>query len=83
MKIHQKENIDDKYRYQIKDNIKHIKSPEDIFNLFRELDYPQSSIIDPTFKRDIKDFDFAKYEKSKVKRCAGTPNRSRAAGYSY
>lgn len=67
MENHPKKTLDTNFRYQIRDRIERLESPEDVFDLFRHLNYPQSSIRDPTFKRDIEGFDFAKDEKSKVK----------------
>jgi len=42
-------------------------SSEKVYELFRLLQYPQSEILDPTYKRKIDEFDFAKEEKEKVK----------------
>lgn len=67
MEKHPKKTLDTDFRYQIRDKIERITSPDDLFNLFRDLDYPQSSILDPSFKRDIEGFDFAKDEKAKIK----------------
>lgn len=67
MENHPKKSFDTDFRYQIRDRIERLESPEDVFDLFRHLNYPQSSIRDPTFKRDLDGFDFAKDEKSKVK----------------
>jgi len=67
MENHPKKTLDTNFRYQVRDRIERLESPEDVFDLFRHLNYPQSSIRDPTFKRDIEGFDFAKDEKSKVK----------------
>ena len=66
MENHLKKSPDTDFRYQIKDRIERLESPEDVFDVFRCLDYPPSSILDPTFKRDLEGFDFAKDEKSKV-----------------
>ena len=67
MENHLKKSPDADFRYQVRDRIERLESPEDVFDLFRHLNYPQSSIRDLTFKRDIEGFDFAKDEKSKVK----------------
>ena len=67
MENHLKKSPDMDFRYQIKDRIERFESPEDVFDLFRHLNYPQSSTRDPTFKRDIEGFGFAKDEKSKIK----------------
>ena len=66
MENHPKKSFGTDFRYQIRDRIERLESPEDVFDLFRHLNYPQSSLRDPTFKRDIDGFDFAKDEKSKV-----------------
>ncbi len=42
-------------------------SPEKIYELFRELGYPEDKLLDPTYKRKIVEFEFAKDEKEKVK----------------
>ncbi len=50
----------------LKKFITSIDSPNKIYELFKELNYPKDKILDIS-KRDIKDFDFAKDEREKVK----------------
>ncbi len=42
-------------------------SPEKIYELFLSLGYPKDKILDPSYKRKIEEFDFAKEEKEKIK----------------
>jgi hypothetical protein len=42
-------------------------SPEKIYELFRGLGYQKDKVLDPTYKRKIEEFEFAKEEKEKVK----------------
>jgi len=42
-------------------------SPEKIYELFRFLGYPKDNILDPSYKRKIEEFEFAKEEREKVK----------------
>ena len=42
-------------------------SPEKVYELFRGLGYPKNKVLDPTYKRKIQEFDFAKEEREKVK----------------
>lgn len=44
-----------------------INSPEKIYDLFRLLGYPDGKLLDPTYKRKIEEFDFAREEGEKVK----------------
>ena len=37
-----------------------IDSPEKVYELFRGLKYPKDKVLDPTYKRKIQEFDFAK-----------------------
>ena len=60
MENHSKKSSDADFRYQLKDRIERFESPEDVFDLVRCLDYPPSSILDPTFRRDLEGFDSAK-----------------------
>lgn len=50
----------------LKGFISSIDSPNKVYELFKELNYPKDKILDIS-KRDIKDFDFAKDEREKVK----------------
>ncbi|MEP9412615.1 MAG: hypothetical protein HRF42_14720, partial [Candidatus Brocadia sp.] len=42
-------------------------SPEKVYGLFRILGYPDGKLLDPTYKRKIEEFDFARDEQEKVK----------------
>lgn len=42
-------------------------SPEKIYELFRSLKYPKDKLLDPSYKRKIDEFEFAKEEKEKIK----------------
>jgi methylase of polypeptide subunit release factors len=42
-------------------------SPEKIYNLFRGLGYDKGKLLDPSYKRKIDEFEFAKEEREKVK----------------
>src|SRR3989338_5839741 len=42
-------------------------SPDKIYELFRSLGYNKDKLLDPTYKRKIDDFEFAKNEREKVK----------------
>ena len=42
-------------------------SADKVYGLFKSLNYPESKILDPTYKRRIEEFDFAKEEREKLK----------------
>jgi hypothetical protein len=42
-------------------------SPEKIYELFRGIGYQKDKVLDPTYKRKIDEFEFAKEEREKVK----------------
>ena len=44
-----------------------LNSPEEVYKLFRGLGYPEGKVLDPSYKRKLSEFDFAKEEKEKVK----------------
>ena len=44
-----------------------LDSPKGVYNLFRGLGYPEGRLLDPSYKRKLSEFDFAKEEKEKVK----------------
>jgi len=46
--------------------IPEINSPDKVYELFRGLGYPEDKLLDPSYKRRIEDFDFAKEEKEKI-----------------
>ena len=47
--------------------IPEINSPSKVYDLFRGLGYPEDMVLDPTYKRKVKEFDFSKEEQEKVK----------------
>lgn len=53
-------------REKLKEFISSLDSPNKIYDLFRELNYPNDKIPDIS-KRDVKNFDFAKDEREKIK----------------
>ncbi|MEA1905408.1 MAG: hypothetical protein U9N12_00445 [Euryarchaeota archaeon] len=60
MENHPEKSFDTDFRHETQDRIERLKSPGDIFDLFRCLDYPLNYITNPTFKRDFKGFNSAK-----------------------
>jgi hypothetical protein len=54
-------------REYISQFISETDSPEKIYELFRGLGYPTDKILDPSYKRKIEEFEFAKEEREKVK----------------
>ena len=42
--------------------IPEINSPSKVYDLFRGLGYPEDKVLDPTYNRKIKEFDFSKEE---------------------
>lgn len=54
------------YRVLVEDFLPRISSADDIYGLFKKLGYPSSAILDPTYKRRISEFGFAKEEEEKV-----------------
>ncbi len=53
-------------REKLKEFINSLDSPNKVYELFKELNYPENKILDVS-KRDIKDFDFARGEREKVR----------------
>jgi len=51
----------------IQDFIPQMDSPEKIYELFRGLGYPEDKVLDPSYKRKISEFEFAKEEREKVR----------------
>jgi hypothetical protein len=41
--------------------------PEKVYELFRVLGYPEDKVLDPSYKRKIDEFEFAKEEREKIK----------------
>jgi len=42
-------------------------SAQRVYQLFAHLNYPEKNILDPSYRRDISEFDFAKEEEEKIK----------------
>lgn len=51
----------------IQNFIPKMDSVDKIYQLFVNLNYPEEKMFDPSYRRDISDFDFAKEEKEKLK----------------
>ena len=51
---------------QIKEYINNLNSADDIFALFKLLNYPEGSIFDTSYKRDKKDFNFKKEDYDRI-----------------
>lgn len=47
--------------------IPQMDSPEKVYELFMGLGYPEEKVFDPSYKRKISEFEFAKEEREKVK----------------
>lgn len=54
------------YKTFIEDFLPKIHSINDVYGLFRGLGYPADSILDPTYRRRISEFGFAKEEEEKI-----------------
>jgi len=54
------------FRDYVQKVIPEINSPDKVYELFRGLGYPEDKLLDPSYKRRIEDFDFAKEEKEKI-----------------
>lgn len=54
-------------RDYVQKNVPLTDSPEKVYELFRGLGYPGDKILDPSYKRNIAEFGFAKEEQEKVK----------------
>ncbi|MEJ5292419.1 MAG: DNA methyltransferase [Candidatus Methanosuratincola sp.] len=54
------------YRGFVEEFIPKIHSVEDIYGLFKGLGYPLKAILDPSYKRRISEFGFAKEEEEKI-----------------
>jgi hypothetical protein len=50
----------------IQNFIPEIDTPEKIYELFRSLGYHKDKILDPSYKRKVDEFEFAKDEREKV-----------------
>lgn len=51
----------------VQDIVTKTDSPETVYALFRSLGYPEDKLLDPSYKRKIDEFEFAKEEREKVK----------------
>ena len=54
-------------RKKIKDYLSSIKKSDDIYGLFKLLNYPKKAIFDPSYVTKIKEFSFASEERDKIK----------------
>jgi hypothetical protein len=54
-------------RKKVKDYISFIKNSEDIYGLFKSLNYPKEAIFDSSYVKKIKEFSFASEERDKIK----------------
>src|SRR3989344_9210523 len=54
-------------RKRVKDYISSIKNSEDIYSLFKSLNYPKEAIFDSSYVKKIKEFSFTSEEREKVK----------------
>jgi hypothetical protein len=52
---------------QVQSFVPKTDSPEKIYELFLSLGYPKDKLLDPSYKRKIEEFDFAKEEREKIK----------------
>jgi hypothetical protein len=58
--------VDIEQKKQIKKHLCTLKSAEDIFELFKLLNYPEESIFDTSYKRDKTDFNFKKEDYDRI-----------------
>jgi len=54
-------------RKKIREYLASIKRSEDVYGLFKVLNYPKEAIFDPSYVKKIKEFSFASEEREKVK----------------
>ncbi len=57
----------DTIKQKIDESIQGIDTPQKIYDLFKELQYPPDKILDTSYKRRIEEFDFAKEEREKIR----------------
>jgi hypothetical protein len=57
----------DTFRLKVRELIKEIDSPQKVYDLFRELNYPRDKIFNPSYKRRIEEFDFSKKGREKIR----------------
>ena len=64
----QKEDFEpDSFRQKVSGLIQGIGSPQHVYDLFKELNYPPDKIFDPSYRRRIKEFDFSKRGREKIR----------------
>ncbi|MCX6822144.1 MAG: Eco57I restriction-modification methylase domain-containing protein, partial [Candidatus Aenigmarchaeota archaeon] len=56
-----------KLREEISEFLTTIRSPDNIYDFFKLLNYPEKTLLDSSFKRRLDEFDFKKEEKEKIK----------------
>jgi hypothetical protein len=54
------------YRDYVQKVIPEINSPEKVYDLFRGLGYSEGKLLDPSYRRIIDEFGFAKEEREKI-----------------
>ena len=59
--------MDIELKQQIKKHLCTLKSAEDIFELFKLLNYPEENIFDTSYKRSKKDFNFKREDYDRIK----------------
>lgn len=57
----------DTIKQKIDKSTQGIDTPQKIYDLFKELQYPPDKILNTSYKRRIEEFDFAKEEKEKIR----------------
>ena len=65
--MQEKEVTPDTFRLKICELIQGIDSPQKVYDLFRELNYPPDQIFNTSYKRRIEEFDFSKKEREKIR----------------
>jgi len=60
-------NHNEDLRIRIRDFLSEIDSAEDLYKLFKLLNYPEKNLFDASSKRKIEEFDFRKDERDKIK----------------
>ncbi len=54
------------FRDYVQKVIPNINTPEKVYDLFRGLGYPEDKLLDPSYRRNIDEFGFAKEEREKI-----------------
>ena len=57
----------DTFRLKVREFVKEIDSPQKVYDLFRELNYPPDKILNTSYKRRIEEFDFSKKGREKIR----------------